>query len=82
MATFQQVWSAVRDIATWGLGAWWGDKLMDTPGPVDLTKAVLVGSMLGLPFVFRADEIRRRALDRSPAPMNGVDPTPQDSSAL
>lgn len=83
MATFQQVWAAVRDVATWGLGAMWGDKLMDAPGPVDLTKAILVAGMLGLPFVFRADELRRRALGRSSSvDMNGAGPAPQDSSAL
>jgi hypothetical protein len=80
MATFTRVWTGVRDVATWGLGALWGHSLMTAPGPADPTKAVLIAALLGLPFVFRADELRRQITDQpSPSRANGVSAEPHDS---
>lgn len=82
MATFTRVWTGIRDVATWGLGAYEGHELLTAPGPMDPTKAVLVAAMLGLPFVFRADELRRQAAagSSSLSRTNGVVPEPQDST--
>jgi hypothetical protein len=81
MAAFTRVWTGIRDVATWGLGALWGHALMTAPGPADPTKAVLVAALLGLPFVFRADELRRTDRETSSlSRTNGVVPEPQDST--
>jgi hypothetical protein len=54
---------------------------MTAPGPADPTKAVLVAALLGLPFVFRADELRRATTGSSSlSRTNGVVPEPQDST--
>lgn len=82
MATFTRVWTGIRDVATWGLGAYEGHALLAAPGPMDPTKAVLVAAMLGLPFVFRADELRRQATGPSSSRTNGVVPEPRDSTPV
>jgi hypothetical protein len=40
-------------------GLRWGEDLMAAPGPVDLSKAAIVMTMLSLPPAFWADRIRQ-----------------------
>ena len=78
-ATVRVWWTVIRDVATWGLGALWGHALMTAPGPADPTKAVLVAALLGLPFVFRADELRQRTGSGEPVSPNGTADGARDS---
>lgn len=58
--TFNAVWSAFRDVASWGLGAYWGNQQMASPAAADPLKIALIATLLGLPFAFRADELRKQ----------------------
>lgn len=62
---WNRLWPAARDVASWGLGAWWGSNIMLSDSPGDPWKIQLVAMLLGLPFVFRADELRKA---RKPEP--------------
>lgn len=66
----------LRDIATWVVGAWWGNGLMQDPDP-HAYKVFLVLATLGLPFTWRADELRRWLLAAEQPSVNGT--TAQDS---
>lgn len=73
--TWDRLWPGLRDVASWGLGAWWGDHLIRSPEAVsDPWQIQLVAVLLGLPLVLRADEARRR--DTSQEPQRGAGPPP------
>lgn len=74
--TFERTWTAVRDVASWGVGVWWGNGIMTNPAPADPWEIAVVAGLLGLPFVARADELRRKAFGRDEPPsVNGQDET-------
>jgi hypothetical protein len=66
------IWSVVRDVATFALGIRWGEQVISAQGPADAAKIALVATLLGLPFAFRQDELRRRGQERERAE-NGSD---------
>lgn len=78
-AMWPAVWSAFRDVASWGLGAYWGNQEMGKEGPADLVRIALVAGLLGLPFVFRADELRSRGqggdVKPPPEPITPLEPS-------
>jgi hypothetical protein len=74
---FDRIWPAVRDVASWGLGARWGNSLIESADPADPWKIQLVAMLLGLPFVFRADE--RRKTPEAPS-LNGAEPSKPERS--
>lgn len=63
---FQVLLGAVRDVALLVYGLRWGEQLMAAPGPIDLSKAAIVLTMLSLPPAFLADRLRLQL--RQPAP--------------
>lgn len=79
--TFERTWTAVRDVASWGVGVWWGTGIMADPSPADPWEIAVVAGLLGLPFVSRADELRRRVMDRDPPSTNGQGPEPSSERA-
>lgn len=76
--TFSTAWAAFRDVASWGLGAWWGNQQMTDSGPADPVKIALVAALLGLPFVFRADELRQIRRNEQPSGLNGETATSKE----
>lgn len=79
---WQARWAQIRDVASWALGAWWGQLIMADPGPADPWKISLVATLLGLPFAFRADALRRGEPERPEVgpgqSMNGTDVAPKE----
>ena len=71
--TWERTWAAVRDVASWGLGAWWGNTIMSNPAPADPWEIAVVAGLLGLPFASHADRLRRRG-GPDPPSANGQGP--------
>lgn len=67
-ASFDLLWPKVRDVASWGLGAWWGNGLMADPSRATPWAWAIVAGLMCIPFAARADEMWRRLVERQPQP--------------
>lgn len=72
--TWERTWAAVRDVASWGLGAWLINGIVQNPAPADPWEIAIVAGLLGLPFVAKADQLRRRSGGPDPPSANGQGP--------
>lgn len=71
---FSKIWPALRDVASFVLGARWGDQLMSTPPEQTAPWAwLLVAGCLGLPFVAWADRLRLQQREEAVS-SNGLSP--------
>jgi hypothetical protein len=71
---WQARWAKIRDVLSWGLGAYWGQLTMADAGPADPWKIALVAALLSVPFAARADEVRRRVMGAEQVSQNGAGP--------
>lgn len=56
-------WPAIRNVASWAIGVWWGSAhVVGQPGPTDWGDVFLVAAAMALPVAYRADDLIRARL--------------------
>lgn len=54
-------WPTLRGMASWVVGAYWGNIVVHDPGPTDWGNVLLVAGAMALPFAERFDTRRHLA---------------------
>jgi hypothetical protein len=73
------VWPALRNVASWAVGVYWGSAhVVGAPGSTDWGDVFLVAACMSLPLAYRADEllkarIKAAAETGEPPSTNGSD---------
>jgi len=77
--TLSATWPAVRNVASWAVGVYWGTAhVLGAPGPTDWGDVFLVAACMSLPLAYRADELLKSRIKAAaeagePASSNGSD---------
>lgn len=73
--TRSTTWPAIRNVASWAVGVYWGSAhVLGQPGATDWGDVFLVAAAMSLPLAYRADDLikaRLRAEDREEVSSDG-----------